>query len=66
MKLTIPARNNKKIRPDVPAVSLTPEAYDKLLVLSAKSGASMRAVASALITSVGDDVEIEKEGEANG
>ena len=62
MKLTIPARNSSRIRPDVPAVSLTPEAYDMLLELSAKSGASMRAVASAIITSVGADIEIEKEG----
>ena len=63
MKLTIPARNSRKIRPSVPAVSLTPEAYDTLLELSAKSGASMRAVASAIITSVAADVEIEKEGD---
>lgn len=62
MKLTIPARNSSRTRPDVPAVSLTPEAYDTLLELSAKSGASMRAVASTIITSVGADVEIEKEG----
>ena len=51
-----------RTRPAQPAVSLSHDAYDKLIALSSKHNISMRKLASAIILEACDHLVIEKAG----
>lgn len=61
MKINVPGKNHARPRPTTPSVNLTDEAYDALYDLSIKNGISMRQLASAIITTARDSLEITKE-----
>lgn len=63
MKISISAKKPERPRPGTPSVSLTLEAYDALMALSTRHNISMRKLASEIIMSALDNIEIEKEGE---
>lgn len=63
MKIKISSGKPSRPKPDVPSVSLTHEAYDALMELSVKHNVSMRKLASEIIMSALDNIEIEREGE---
>lgn len=63
MKISISNKTQERPRPVVPSVSLTFEAYDALLALSTKHNISMRRLASEIIMSALDNIEIERVGE---
>ena len=62
MKIQIPAKKRNRPRPTVPTVALTDEAYDVLAELAADYDTSMRVLASAIIMSAHESIEVEKEG----
>lgn len=62
MKIQIPGKQRNRPRPSVPTVALTNEAYDALAELSCNYDTSMRMLASAIIMSAYENIEIEKEG----
>ena len=62
MKIQIPTKKRNRPRPTVPTVALTDEAYDVLAELAADYDTSMRVLASAIIMSAHESIEIEKEG----
>ena len=62
MKIQIPSKKRNRPRPAIPTVALTDEAYDVLAELAADYDTSMRVLASAIIMSAHESIEIEKEG----
>ena len=62
MKIQIPSKKRNRPRPAIPTVALTDEAYDVLSELAATYNTSMRVLASAIIMSAHESIEIEKEG----
>lgn len=62
MKIQIPNKKHNRPRPAIPTVALTNEAYDVLAELAANYDTSMRVLASAIIMSAHESIEIEKEG----
>ena len=62
MKIQIPSQIKNRPRPAIPTVALTDEAYDALAALSSEYNVSMRTLASAIITSAHENIEIEKVG----
>lgn len=54
-----------RTRPAQPAVSLSQEAYDKLIAMSAKYNVSMRKLANAIIIEACDNLVVEKVGVLN-
>ena len=62
MKIQIPSKKRNRPRPAIPTVALTDEAYDVLASLAADYDTSMRLLASAIIMSAHENIEIEREG----
>lgn len=64
MKINISTKRPQRPKPESPSVSLTTEAYNALLELSAKHNVSMRKLASVIITQALAEIDIEIEGDA--